>query len=1801
MDRTKKMLLYLLGGIILIVILLAVFRTIYYQGKTGIQIVSVDPLGEVSPKTNFTIEFSHDMIPPEQVDQTVDSLAVLFKPAIPGRFKWISSRRLRFYPDLPLRPATEYSLEILPEICTLEDTYLEGDRTFNLYTERLKVTQVQMTPLFTDKKMTTFKVEVLIQLNSIVEPDQLKSHFTLHANDKALGNELAFTLETTEPSQNFTVLSEEQTRPKTEQAYSIRIRKDLLPVGGELGLNEDYVKTVSVGQAEPLKLIAIYPTSSGTSNWIVLKFSSEVLADVADNYIEVKPAIPFQIQASHRILNLKGNFQAGNRYTVTIKKGLPARNLAVLDKELTQRVFIENLEPNVSFTDKGFYLPRSGNRLVGIETVNIKAISLEIFKVFANNLVYLLNTENLFDEYYYYESYGTQYLGQEIHSEEIAVLSRLNEPKITPIDLSSYLDASHKGIFRIIVRDTEYRWRSATKWVIATDLGIITHKAEDELFTSVHSLTSLEPISEATVTLFSRNNQVIASANSDLNGLAMVVNLKEKQADFEPFLIVVSKGEDLSFLKFQDCALATADFDVAGRPHLVTGYEAAIYTDRGVYRPGEKVHLVAVVRDRQVAIPADFPVKLEVRTPENRLFQEFQGRVTRGGACEFEIELPNYAQTGQYLAKLMLTEEEELGRLQFSVEEFIPDRIKVTLTTPKDSYRPGETVPLTVVARNLFGPPAAGRKVEATCTLEEQPFSHSKFTSYQFGDPDKSFKKMEIKLGEAKLDTGGRHQFDLKISSPIRPPSSLSGILSATVTEPGGRAVSAYAGIAVHPYPFYIGLRQQTEGYAQLNQPVAFDYVVIDENGEFRQPDKLIANVYKIIWHSILKRDSRGLYRYVSESSETLIQRIELKPVDGKGRFDYKPQDYGQYRVQVQHSASQTSSSLKFYASGWGYAPWSMAHPDRLDIEFDKATYQSGETAKVLVKAPFPGKLLYWIEREGVFDYRSVNMPENTANLEIPVKANYKPNVYFTATLIRSIKSIEKQAPVRAFGTAPLLVNCEQERLNVRIEAVNEMRPLNKLDVEIKVDGPSKAAYLTLAAVDEGICQLTDFKIPDLHGFFYAKKRLQVEPFDMYNFILPELEVAEVTSSSAGDRMAGVRKKHLTPVDAKRVKPVALWAGLTELGTRGSAKISFDIPEFNGSLRLMAVVFDGPNFGNARKNVTVRDLIVLTPTFPRFIAPEDQFKVPVLLMNGTGKAADFTLQLKAEGPIQLVNAAEQKLTVANNQEGQAFFELKALAGMGKINFGLTAKGGGSSTSMTTEIPLRPPAPPVTETGSGSITPDKPVALVLPAKWIPGTESYQLTTSGFPDVQFAGGLKYLLHYPYGCIEQTTSRVLPLLYFKELAQAADPAFFKGNTAEYYIEAGIDRITSLQLNSGGFAYWPGSDEENKWGSIYAAHFLVEARKAGYAVPSRVYAKMMRYLKEEARRSRDEDEYYLEQRAYSLYVLAAAGQADQSSMIYLKNNQLDLMNASSKFLLAGAYGLAGDLRTARELLPVNIQPQSVARETGGNFNSSVRTNAIILNVLAELAPQNPSVPVLVKWLSSQAKAGRWYNTQDNAWAFLAIGKALKGQEKAQFTGQIKLDSQVFSEFTDENKVFTDNKLGGKKLSLSIQGQGTAYYYWQAAGIPRDFNIEEKDNGLTVRRVFLSRDGQPVNYQQIRQGDLVIAEITLNALDKALENVIVADLLPAGLEIENPRLESREDVAWIKDKSLVPDYLDLRDDRLILFVNLPERREQKFYYALRAVTIGEFILPPVKAEAMYDPVYSSVASSGMMRVVAMD
>ena len=1756
----------------------------------SVSIASVHPTGEVPEKTNFTVEFTHGMVAEKNVGLELKNEIIRFEPEIIGKCKWIAVNKLRFYPFEPLAPATNYDAKIIGKFKSLDGLPLKGQLDFSFYTAPLKVENLYGSINYLAEENRGYAAELAVYFNHPVSEEQFKKHFEMNLLESdRKKTKLNYTILKTASDKKLRILSETLDRAQIDDGkIKVKITQGFRSKSGDLGLQKDYI--TAFGIETDLKVKQIKAVHNQSVRYIQVEFSTPLTTKNLKDYISIDPPMEFKIESNDRILKLRGAFKANNWYTVRIKRGLAGVDGRIILKDLKQKVKTGDLKPSIHFKNDGIYLPLSSSRQVSLETVNIDNVKVEVSKIFTNNLVQLMQNSGHYDYWY-----SVNKIGRKIETKELAIAGPKNETVSTFIDVGQYYQQGKKGIYQLIARDDERYWSSDSKLIMITDLGLTASLADDDLFVWVNSLSTLKPVPNATIKLYSNNNQLITSGKTNSKGVLIVKNLEIllEDEEFTPFLITSEKADDFSFMKFSSCRMPLTTFDIGGRNYLSNGYEAFLYADRDVFRPNDEAHIAAIVRGVGMSQPDSFPVKLKVLDPMDRSFEVFLKTMDQSGVLDFNLTIPDYAMTGNYIAQLLVADD-EIGRLEFIVEDFIPDKTKVEVQTDKQKYKSGETIKIDVKGEYLFGPPAANNDVECKLLIKSFPYSNKKWADYTFGDSESKFSEVEIDLGAAKLNETGEYTFETKVPKNMKPPSALKGLISVSLKEIGGRAVSNNSEVTIHPYPYYIGLRQQVKGYAEIGKDYPLDFIIVNPDGVEETPEKLDVDVYQIIYNSVRRRGNDGRYHWVSDRSDELVDSFQIIPTENR-TITYRPGDYGRYKIKVSSPDQNVSSTITFYASGWGYSPWSMENPDRIEIELDRKLYRVKDKAKILIKSPFPGKLLLTILREKVFDYRIVNMPENTATIEIPIKAEYKPNVYISATVIKSLDDFDGESPMRAFGISPLMVDSTDRKLQIEITSPDETQPGKTVNLSLKVKNKKGVSYLALSAVDEGILQLTDFKTPDPFNFFYGKKRLNAEYYDIFSYILPDLK--KLASTPAGGGYDDERRKHLTPVGVKRVEPVSLWSGILKTDTNGKANISFEMPEFQGRLRIMAVGVNESYVGNSDVDMFVRDRIILKPTVPRFLTSLDEFTIPVSVFNMTDNDGTFEVKLAVDGDVKILDDAVRHIDIDNKKEKTVFFNMKVGNTIGAAAFHFTASNSTDKTSSLVNLPIRPSSPVITITDSVTISDGKPADIEFPQNFVEGTEGVKLIISAFPQIQFSKSLQYLLRYPHGCIEQTTSRVFPLLYFENLAKVVEPELFEENTAWYFVEEGISRIVSMQRYNGTFSYWPNGRSTNNWGSVYAAHFLVEARKAGYNVPDSAYEDTIKWLNGFVK-NRLDSEYQMSRQVYACLVLSLAGKPPKSSINYFKDSKLDDLSVSAQFQLAHCYVLMGDEKTAKELLPADIQPVSVDRETGRNFRSSIRENAIMLMALHEISPDHPGVPVLATELSESSTFGRWYTTQDNAFALLAIGKVLQKHRDTKFTGKVMIDGEVFAQFDTDGLTKDDLAIKGKTVNVSISGTGQCYAYWQAWGVPTVPDFDEYDKGIRVTREYLDIDGKPLNYRKVKHGDLIVGKITMKALNKNLENVIIDDMLPAGFEIENPRILTRAKIPWVAKQDYRPDYVDMRDDRLLIYTSLTKNKYTIYYYTLRAVTKGHFTLPPVSAECMYDPSYTSVQSSGMITIV---
>ena len=712
-----------------------------------------------------------------------------------------------------------------------------------------------------------------------------------------------------------------------------------------------------------------------------------------------------------------------------------------------------------------------------------------------------------------------------------------------------------------------------------------------------------------------------------------------------------------------------------------------------------------------------------------------------------------------------------------------------------------------------------------------------------------------------------------------------------------------------------------------------------------------------------------------------------------------------------------------------------------------------------------------------------------------------------------------------------------------------------------------------------------------------------VNGYDIYPLLFPEIKAR--LSSTGGD-MESDMKKRVNPMPTKRFRIMSYWSGIKQANSSGEAEFEFDIPQFSGEIRLMAVSYKNESFCSKDEKMTVADPIVLSTALPRFLSPKDTLTVPVTVTNTTAKSATASALLKVSGAVQITGENQQSVTLSPNSEKRLIFNVigQPAIGVGKVTVEVSSMG--EKFVDETEISVRPASSLQKITGSGSVTGGASQQINFGTNdFIPSSIDYSLVVSRSPAIELVKYLSQLVQYPYGCTEQTVSAAFPQLYYGDMADMLHlNKSFKAN-ANLNVQEAIRKIKMRQLYNGAVMLWDNEDTENWWATIYAAHFLWEAKKAGYDVDKNLIETMLNYINNRLKK-RETIMYYYNRNlnkkiapkevVYGLYVLALAGRPNVSAMNYYKSNT-QLLSLDCKYLLAAAYALSGDKNSFKQFLPAQFAGEESVAQTGGSFYSDIRDESIALNVLVDADPDNSQIPLMAKHVSEKLKQRYWYSTQELAFSFIALGKIYRGALKSDATAEIKVNGKTIANMNGNDTRLTAQQLKGTNIEIATRGSGKLYYYREAEGISASGAYKEEDNYLKVRKRFYDRYGRVISGNTFKQNDLVIVQITLEkSYSGDVDNIVITDMLPAGFEIENPRTKEIPGMDWIK-KPDVPAAMDVRDDRINLFVNANDNK-QTYYYAVRAVSPGVYHMGPVSADAMYKGEYHSYNGAGIIKVI---
>ena len=1552
--------------------------------------------------------------------------------------------------------------------------------------------------------------------------------------------------------------------------------------------------------------------------------------DAAAEAIHFNPKVKFSVSPSRWGFRVFGDFKRGS-YAMRIDAGASSTTGGTLLSTYEASFSISARSPQLSFATTGRYLPRGAWRNLPLNHLNLDAVDLVVRHVPPENLLFWMSNDE--------QEAADDRTSNVLLRRQLPLKGAQDALATTYVDVGSLVPASTRGVVELTASGG---YKSAVSRILLTDLSLVAKRgmaskgsdAKEEVWVWALGMESTEPLSGVEVSLVKKSGQAVARCTTDgAEGCTLKVPAPGVDTA-EPFALIARKGEELTYLKYSELKTEIANSDVQGEPYRSEKpYRASLYSDRGVYRPGDTAHVVAVLRGQDdMAPPVGMPVELKVVDPRERDLKKVTLKTNEAGLVSLDVPFEAYQDTGAYRVVLSVAEK-QVASYGLNVEEFVPERMKVTAHAEKPGYLQGEEVPVTVEATYLFGGSAESSPVEVTCRLEPSVFRPKENGQYAYGvwRPSGSDAKAAV-LGQVKAE------LDAKGRALLRCPAQQDAggfkgaaklVAQASVFEAGsGRSTLGEASVPVHPAPYYVGLQGNVEK-VRANQPFTVTGVVVDWQGA------LYGKALKPLEVEYLRLDEEYGYFYDEDSGEERYQR-HLRPVrEGRttvkvegGKFSLQvtpSQDAAGYVVRVKSGPAQTDLQLE----GHGRYYWwdestsrvdqtpRPARPTSLAVELPRSA-KVGEALTVKVKAPYRGRMLFTAETDGVqaAEWKAVEPGEVTWSFK--PKA-FAPNVYVSAFLVKDphLESAEAFMPDRAFGVASMPLEPVEYVQAVTLNAPKEVRSNDTLTVDVELGAVEPGTYATVAVVDEGILSLTRFQSPDPLKELFTKRALGVQTYETlgWTLLIPPAGASRSTGGDEGGEGAAGR--------VQPVKPVALWSGVLPVPSNGKLRVPFKLPQYRGAVRVMVVTSGPKRIGHASTQVLVRDPLVLQTTLPRFLSQGDEIQIPVFVTNLSGKAQEVKVSLSAENlpvpgmtmpaamesPLRLLGKSEGKVKLEDGKAATLVFQAKAVQAVGAARLKVTAEGGGHTSFEQLDVPLLPAGPRERkvqrlELAAGTLDLSQHLQ-----GWLPTSERSTFWVTTNPYAESFQHLSYLVQYPYGCIEQTTSSTRPLLYVSELVDSVDPTLTANAKLEDMVMSGVNRVLSMQTPSGGFSYWPGATEPVEWGSAYATHMLLDAQKRKYAVPQDRIDSALTWMNQRVtqRENRSGSDHYYNDGSepYMHYVLAMSGKGHKARVQKLID-QLGgqkfysaSQRAEQEFMLKAALYMAGDRRYEKDLRNPDISPVAEERWNGWSFYSDRRRRGFMLSTFQDLFGDDPAGEPLAQRVAEALKDQKssYYTTQELVWGITGLGKRVAGAA-SKFTPPVLTADGKEVAVKEGGKARASDRTWAlvraserKGLSLKVaeKGEGRLYLVLASEGVRAGGQFRTGGEGLTLSRTYRKLEGDVVNMQggeSVKLADLLYVEVEIqNTTKERIQNIALVDRLPAGWEVENARLGRGGQVEWApSEEQWSADYVNIRDDRVEVFGSLEAGETKKVVYAVRAVTSGKFTLPPVEAEAMYDP-----------------
>lgn len=1747
------------------------------------------------------------------------------EPPVRGRENWIDERTIAFTPDRPLRPGSQYQVRFrLGELFSVPDDLKEVSFGFNTIHQDMEVRVDDI--LLADDGDYVVRGSVLTA-DAAASEDVKRTIRTevdgrvVQANWPESSSRRQFDFELIGIS-------------RSGVDAMLRLRWD----GSAIGTNATGIREIPIPAEGTFSLLDTRVIHDENPH-IELTFS-----DILDQRQQLRGLI--RLGDDDRLNTIiQGNririfFPQSDdeSQTLHIDRGIRSMAGRNLDRSVETRLRIKRIEPGVRLSGRSVILPASENMLIPFEAIGLGAVDVQIHRIYESGIPQFLQVNTLSGDNEL-RRVGKSVAGKTI---PLATLGTFNPDRWTSyaLDLSALMEAEPGAMYRVTfgfrphhraiacpgetlpanfaeldasywmkepVEEQQwwnniehfwwpdnYIWRDRNnpcsdsyyvrnRWssrnLLGSDLGIIAKAADTgDMEVFVTDLQTTRSRQNVDITVYNYQLREMAQARTNRDGHAKI----HLPGDDDAFLLIASDGNSKGYVRLESGqALSLSTFDVSGAS-MQEGLKGYLYGERGVWRPGDSLFVSLIIQDETGRLPANHPVLFELRNPLGQLADRRNVPGGKNGFYTFTASTDTEAPTGIWNVTA------HAGGAQFSrnlrVETIRPNRLDIKLDLDKETLLYSDRYLSGIIHSNwLHGAPASNLKTDISLTLESVATRFTSYTNYVFDDITRSWSSSTETIFEGQLDSNGKTTFRYTLPEITESPGRLAGRLSTRVFEGSGNYSTHRSRFDIYPYRYYVGLQlpepDAATGGLDRNSEHELQIITIDDDGSPVSRRGVEVTIYEMGWRWWWQQPGDGSGVYFSTRNLEPLTRMSIDTdTNGEGRATFRLGDtFGRILVRVEDPASgHASSDLAYVGYSWRDDDGTTEGPARLAIRTDHESYSTGEKAAVVFPSAAGNRALISLE-SGSRILRSfwVDTEQGETRVPVEITSEMSPNIYAHVMMLQPHGQMNNDLPIRLYGVVPVMVEDPDTRLNPVLKLPDETKPNSTFTVNVSEEN-RKAMTYTLAVVDEGLLSLTNFRTPDPHAHFYAREALGVKTWDMFDHVAgPFTGSLSRILSIGGDRDAGEVSRE---PEVTRFKPVVRFLGPFHLENGREASHEIEIPNYIGSVRVMLVAGNQNAYGNASGNVPVRQSLMALAALPRMLGPGEQVNLPVTVFTGINTSGRTEISTRTTPNISIADTDRLTLQLGENDQQLAIFDLNVANRTGRAEITTTATLGEHEASDTIELEIRNPNPPVTRIHQQLIQPGESWTAEPGLPGIEGTNRVTLEISAIAPLDLERRLRNLIHYPHGCLEQIVSGAFPQLYLSAFHELSNE---QQSEIEEHISETIRAIRAFQTPSGSLAYWPGRSDVNEWSNVYAWHFLVEAGRTGYSVPQPLIAGVERSLRAKTlswRPGSHPNDALLQ--AYRLYVLALNGTAELGAMNRLREHRD--MPAAARWRLAAAYQLAGQSEAAISVSINTPKTVDIYRERGYTFGSQLRDQAMILEALSLMDRRTEAVDLAAR-ISARLSSRDWLSTQETAFSLIAMARYLEDFTVSEHLQAVFSYGNQSGTITSVLPVSTLSLDPDAHAGLKVEnnGDGVIYARLLVSGTPLQGDTEPASNALGMDVRYLNMDGEEINPARLIQGtDIVIeSRVTHPGTDDRYTEMALTQIMPSGWEIHNTRM----DEITFSEAASVPQYQDIRDDRVLTYFSLNPGETKVFRTVVNASFAGRFYLPSVSAYAMYD------------------